>query len=467
MGTHPIFESDFDCLTEGEMSNPGNNNEKRTPLIPTSPRAPYRDFGFQMPPSSVTSENIFSYSSTNSIGDELPGDLSLLSDTLQRSDAEIETDIRSGLVKPKKESVSNLDLLSGAMKRITTLENALKMSNQRAVDAEKELAQLKLIAVEQIRLPSDLEEENLQLRNQIDEMETFLADYGLVWVGSNRSDSDSDSDESNIEKTDSEYDWIKIVRNVKELNDIAGFDKIESKQKNGAQKLVRKSAELKLELYSDGILLGKGPFRAIQNCALFLQDLQDGFFPAELQTKYPDGVIFDLHDFHTKNYARLFPGVGKSLKDSPVMNYNDPSLIKTDDLINMMPPEISDSLPRIARPPSSTVSVRESAGPLATIRVKSFEGTNHIIKLRYTDTIRDLRKHLRSIVPDLQFRILSYDETSQGWCPIEDEDQNLIELKLTPRAALQLGKCSTKSQIMSQSISELKSYADKTTNCTY
>jgi len=373
MGTHPIFESDFDCLTEGEMSNPGNNNEKRTPLIPTSPRAPYRDFGFQMPPSSVTSENIFSYSSTNSIGGELPGDLSLLSDTLQRLDAEIETDIRSGLIKPKKESVSNLDLLSGAMKRITTLENALKMSNQRAVDAEKELAQLKLITVEQIRLPSDLEEENLQLRNQIDEMETFLADYGLVWVGSNRSDSDSDS-ETSIEKTDFEFNWIKIVRNVKELNEIAGFDKVESKPKNGAQQLVRKSAELRLELYSDGILLGKGPFRAIQNCSLFLQDLQDGFFPAELQSKYPDGVIFDLHDLHTKNYARLFPGVGKSLKDSPVVNYNDPSLIKTDDLMNMMPPEISESLPRITRPPSSTISVRESAGPLATIRVKSFEG---------------------------------------------------------------------------------------------
>ena len=66
------------------------------------------------------------------------------------------------------------------------------------------------------------------------------------------------------------------------------------------KQLVRKSAELKLELYSDGILLGKGPFRAIQNCSLFLQDLQDGFFPAELQSKYPDGVIFDLHDFHTK-----------------------------------------------------------------------------------------------------------------------------------------------------------------------
>ena len=64
-------------------------------------------------------------------------------------------------------------------------------------------------------LQSDLEEENLQLRNQIDEMETFLADYGLVWVGSNRSDSDSDS-ETSIEKTDFEFDWNKIVRNVKE-----------------------------------------------------------------------------------------------------------------------------------------------------------------------------------------------------------------------------------------------------------
>ena len=64
-------------------------------------------------------------------------------------------------------------------------------------------------------LQSDLEEENLQLRNQIDEMETFLADYGLVWVGSNRSDSDSDS-ETSIEKTDFEFNWIKIVRNVKE-----------------------------------------------------------------------------------------------------------------------------------------------------------------------------------------------------------------------------------------------------------
>merc|ERR1711962_83504 len=471
MGTHPIFESDFDCLTEGEMSNPGNNNEKRTPLIPTSPRAPYRDFGFKLPPSNpVTSENIFSYSKSTSTsnGDELPDDLSLLSDTLQRLDAEIETDIRSGLVKPKKESISNLDLLSGAMKRITTLENALKMSNQRAVDAEKELAQLKLITVEQIRLPSDLEEENLQLRNQIDEMETFLADYGLVWVGSNRSDSDSDSDESSNQEG-YEYDWKKIVQNVKELNEIAGFDKIESKKKNGAQQLVRKSAELRLELYNDGILLGKGPFRAIQNCSIFLQDLQDGFFPAELQSKYPDGVIFDLHDFHTQNYARLFPGIGKSLKDSPVVNYNDPSLIKTDDLINMMPLEISESLPKITRPSSSIASVRESAGPLATIRVKSFEGTNHIIKMRYSDTIGDLRKHLRSIVPDLQFRILSYDESSQGWSPIEDESQNLIELKLTPRAALQLGKCTTKSQIMSQSISELKSpsYADKTTNCTY
>ena len=140
------------------MSNPGNNNEKRTPLIPSSPRAPYRDYGFEMPISSATSDNIFSYSgdrfgkSSNDQTHADLDDLGLLSDTLQRLDAEIESDIRSGIAKPTT-GVTNLDLLSGAMKRVASLESALRLSNQRAVDAEKELAALQLITADQIRIP--------------------------------------------------------------------------------------------------------------------------------------------------------------------------------------------------------------------------------------------------------------------------------------------------------------------------
>ena len=35
---------------------------------------------------------------------------------------------------------------------------------------------------------TELEYENRQLRRQVQEMENFLADYGLIWVGTNEDD---------------------------------------------------------------------------------------------------------------------------------------------------------------------------------------------------------------------------------------------------------------------------------------
>ena len=49
-----------------------------------------------------------------------------------------------------------------------------------------------------------------------------------------------------------------------------------------------------LTLYSNGIVMFAGPFRPIedyetQQC---LQDIMDGYFPSELQARYPDGIPF-------------------------------------------------------------------------------------------------------------------------------------------------------------------------------
>lgn len=46
--------------------------------------------------------------------------------------------------------------------------------------------------------------------------------------------------------------------------------------------------------YANGIMLFSGPFRPFsdpvtQQC---VQDIHDGYFPSELQTKFPDGVPF-------------------------------------------------------------------------------------------------------------------------------------------------------------------------------
>ena len=51
---------------------------------------------------------------------------------------------------------------------------------------------------------------------------------------------------------------------------------------------------IQLILYKNGIVMFEGPFRSFdepstQTC---ISDLMDGYFPSELQAKYPDGVPF-------------------------------------------------------------------------------------------------------------------------------------------------------------------------------
>ena len=51
---------------------------------------------------------------------------------------------------------------------------------------------------------------------------------------------------------------------------------------------------IQLTLYANGILMFEGPFRpftepSTRSC---VQDIMDGYFPGELQERYPDGVPF-------------------------------------------------------------------------------------------------------------------------------------------------------------------------------
>jgi hypothetical protein len=47
-----------------------------------------------------------------------------------------------------------------------------------------------------------------------------------------------------------------------------------------------------LILYANGILLFSGPFRPYTDATTiqFVQDILDGYFPSELQSRYPDGT---------------------------------------------------------------------------------------------------------------------------------------------------------------------------------
>ena len=75
-----------------------------------------------------------------------------------------------------------------------------------------------------------------------------------------------------------------------------------------------------LILYKNGIVMFQGPFRPFSDPTTrqCVQDLMDGYYPAELQSRYPEGVPFQLTDsrdvtFKPREYTNIFPGSGRQL----------------------------------------------------------------------------------------------------------------------------------------------------------
>lgn len=111
-----------------------------------------------------------------------------------------------------------------------------------------------------------------------------------------------------------------VLQRISELNVLAGEgESFVQLTATGAQ-LVTKQA-VKLSLYRDGMVMIDGPFRsyrehstqvsgmqryctrlhtaaAANRCSShlqqFLQDLMDGYFPSELQSRFPDGIPFEV-----------------------------------------------------------------------------------------------------------------------------------------------------------------------------
>lgn len=53
---------------------------------------------------------------------------------------------------------------------------------------------------------------------------------------------------------------------------------------------------ISLTLYQNGIVMFNGPFRSFEDSSTqrCMQDVMDGYFPSELQTRYPDGIPINV-----------------------------------------------------------------------------------------------------------------------------------------------------------------------------
>ncbi|ESO92168.1 hypothetical protein LOTGIDRAFT_233217 [Lottia gigantea] len=239
------------------------------------------------------------------------------------------------------------DLMSLMMNKVTLLEQRVQFQNKEMSEKDKRVR----ILEDKIRIMKNASESNepgqvkelekkcLLLQQQIHEMETFLSDYGMIWMGEKSSEESEvyleEEEEEEEEETEDEgmwrpgssvssirphhLDYDQLIENIKDLNILAGEGVAKvTKTTDGARLKIPEA--IPLTLFRNGIMLYQGPFRPFSDpeTQLCIQDLMDGYFPSELQHRYPDGIPFAVSDkrdikFSDKRNKKIFEGSGQIL----------------------------------------------------------------------------------------------------------------------------------------------------------
>eukprot|EP00795_Rhopilema_esculentum_P017734 gene17734-9401_t len=373
------------------------------------------------------------------------------------------------------------------MQRLAKAEQSLKLSQDSNREKEKRIRILeeKCHIMERARgygneQISELERKCQKLQGQVHSMEKFLDDYGMVWVG----DEDNGDEEAPVHSRVNNYDELQldeeeevqsgrgsiwhpgsslatsapfkvnfdlIVKNIEELNSLAGEgEHVIAHTSKGARLKIRDP--LPLTLYANGIFMFNGPFRPFSDAETqaCVQDLMDGFFPSELQLRYPDGVPFllkDLRETHFRNdrQEKIFSGAGQTLVDDNTNGrettsdkeiqtgderdvketYQPPGVQKQtmEQFLNKLPSSVvrNGKLVDIKSDLKATLKGDQEKGPetvivenelqqnetssvkdkdsqaenITTLRIKSEKGDKtYILKMKYTDTIGDVKRQL-------------------------------------------------------------------------
>ncbi|XP_073420689.1 UBX domain-containing protein 11 isoform X1 [Dendrobates tinctorius] len=233
----------------------------------------------------------------------------------------------------KEQGLSDFDLLSSTVRRVSELENRVKLQvreiqlKDQAISAlEQKIKKLQTRGTdhpEGKNQVQDLEKKCQELQKKVDEMEQFLSDYGLIWVGDDSSSKASEQETLDSSAGPSSYtlqpDFDLVLENLRDLNLLGGEGVSHIEYKEGAARL-RLPEPVPLTLCKNGIIMFQGPFRSYQEPSTqqCLRDIMDGYFPSELQTRFPDGVTFQVTDmrsvvFRERTSRDQFPGQGQSV----------------------------------------------------------------------------------------------------------------------------------------------------------
>ncbi|XP_027969661.1 UBX domain-containing protein 11 [Eumetopias jubatus] len=369
------------------------------------------------------------------------------------------------------------------------------LSKDRKIRALEEMVQTLQEHQGRVPEPRELATTCLRLQRQVREMERFLGDYGLQWVGETVDQADSD-DQSDSE--DGKRDWMTTKKFWKPGDSLAppevDFDRLLASLKDLSELVVDSDTQvtpmpggarlhvlepIPLKLYRNGLMMFDGPFRpfhdpSTQRC---LRDILDGFFPSELQRLYPDGVPFKVSDLRYRVYPENgldpFPGegrvVGRQRIHKPLDRMERPGsrmtaekflnrlpkfVIRKGEVIDIRGPirdtlqnccplpariqEIVVETPALAAERERSQESPESTAPLLSmLRIKSENGEQvFLLMMRPEDTVGDVRTLLAQAraVDATTFEIISTFPPTV----YHDDTVTLQAAGLVPNAALLL-----------------------------
>uniref|UniRef100_W5M8U6 UBX domain-containing protein 11 n=1 Tax=Lepisosteus oculatus TaxID=7918 RepID=W5M8U6_LEPOC len=338
----------------------------------------------------------------------------------------------------------------------------------------------------------ELEKRCLQLQNQVWEMERFFNDYGMVWVGEREEHSAVHTHGRQTQwhpglsvVRDFHVNFDLVLENIKDLNVLAGEGESHVERTAGGARLARHTP-LPLHLFKNGIVMFNGPFRPYEDASTrqCVQDLMDGYFPSELQKRFPEGVPFEVFDkrsevFRERQRWTEFPGEGQAVGGIPLTNKAEASQVTSqlpgpklsvEQFLNRLPKavikegkvidirgSIRENLEGTSSTQSRSVVLIETPAlqamkqrlemsvanrpptpqNISTLRVKSEDGEQtFIVKMLFSETIGQLRQYLNTHrgedCPEYDI-ISAFPQRQYG-----DESQTLQQCGLTPNATLLL-----------------------------
>jgi hypothetical protein len=402
----------------------------------------------------------------------------------------------------KGDSVGNFDdclleRLTAKEKESAAMRRHLAEVSERATKLEKENKELRrtLDAFENSDVQDTimaLQDDNADLYGQLEEMEKFLKDYGLVWVGHGGTDKRNGKADAAIARCESkgdcsasasasgttsvtatsgtgvptlhDYPVPVIIKKIKELNEVLENEEAEVRvfdQGNG--RTHRKAKFMRAEeycetipvrIFKDGLLIKRGPFRKCgsEGYSKFVRDVVDGYFPSEFRKEHPDGLIMAVVDCSAEDWDESKLEVltrGGMLGRLPKTVLKDGEVFKVQGDVDALLGGRGDAAAAPKRDPvvveSSSRRDRDSENkenkgggsddPDVTVQVRWLDGSKALVlKMCHSDIVGDCREEIKRHFGGLEcppFKLRS------AFPPRNlDDFMSLEEAGLTPRGVV-------------------------------